>query len=1006
MLVGRADELRSLGAALERAGAGAPQALLVGGEAGVGKTRLVEEFAGRAERAGAVVAVGGCLELGAEGLPFAPFATALRALHRALGDELVRAARGGEAELARLLPELAGAGGAEDPGDRHDVEAKARLFEHAARLLEKLAAERTVVLVLEDLHWSDRSTRELFGYLIRSLQGARVVLLGTYRSDDIHRRHPLRPFLAELERLRTVQRLELARFSRQEVIGQLTAIRGAGPLPHLVDTIFQRSDGNPFFVEELTALLDCGGSPDALSESLRDLLLVRVEALPEATQRVLRTAAEAGSTVEFGLLLAVSGQDEEELIEALRPAVDAGILMPAAGGPGADSYRFRHALLREATGDDLLPGERSRLHRRYAEALAADPSLVRPEEHAARLASHWYAARDPARALPAALKAADEAGMRHAFAEQLALLRRAVELWDEVPEEQLRELPAARYAESYPLCRCADQPHLHFVDLLAEAAVAARLDDSHEQARTLTRRALELLDEEAEPERAAWFWLERQWQVVNSGGADGWAELGKAQELVADRPPSPVKADVLATAALWKMLHSPDPASIPLAESAVEQARLVGAAEVELHARITLATLRTHAADVERGIAELYELRDAADRSGAPTVIGRAHNNLASVLEMTGRSREAIEAARGGLAAARKQGLRDSIAFIGCNMVDAMISVGEWDAAEQDLARLRSYGAQARTRAFAGLAAAWLALYRGDVDRAGELLAEAREAAGASQAEPQGSYRMVQIGARILMERGRYDEARAMLAEGLVKLPELGHESYLWQLLVSAAAAEGDARGLPGTAAGRDELLDRLERAAGQLDTPTPIWVAWQRYFVAELARARGGSEVALWEAAASALEPLERPHELGWVRYRWAEALLAGGAAVPVRERAARLLGQAYAAAQALGAAPLRDGVEQLAARARIPLAAPGDAAAQAPAPADPAEALGLTARETDVLRLVTAGRSNRQIAEELFISPKTASVHVSNLMAKLGVSNRGEAAAVAHRMRLFESA
>ncbi|WP_407561384.1 helix-turn-helix transcriptional regulator [Streptomyces sp. 184] len=1005
VLVGRSDELRSLATALERAGAGVPQAVLVGGEAGVGKTRLLEEFAARAERAGAVVAVGGCLELGAEGLPFAPFATALRALHRALGDELVHAARGGEAELARLLPELAGSGRGGEPADRHDAGAKARLFEHAARLLERLAAERTVVLALEDLHWSDRSTRELLGYLIRSLQGARVMLLGTYRSDDIHRRHPLRPFLAELERLRTVQRVELARFTRQEVIGQITAIQGAGPLPHLVDTIFQRSDGNPFFVEELTALLDCGGSPDALSESLRDLLLVRVETLPEATQRVLRTAAEAGSTVEFRLLLAVSGLGEEELIEALRPAVDAGILLPAAEGPGADSYRFRHALLREATGDDLLPGERSRLHRRYAEALAADPALVRPEEHAARLASHWYHARDAARALPATLKAADEAGMRHAFAEQLAMLRRAVELWDEVPEEQLRHLPAARYAESYPLCRCAEEPHLHFLDLLAEAAVAARLDDAHEQARTLGRRALELLDEKTEPERAAWFWLERQWQVVNSGGGDGWAELGKAQELVADRPPSSVKADVLATAALWKMLHSPDPASIPLAESAVEQARLVGATEVELHARITLATLRTHAADVDRGIAELYELREAANRCGAPTVVGRAHNNLASVLEMTGRSREAIEAARAGLAAAREQGLRDSIAFIGCNMVDAMISVGEWDAAERDLARLRSYGAQARTRAFAALAAAWLALFRGELDRADELLTGARAEAGASVAEPQSGFRVVQIEARIMMERGRYDEARAVLTEGLAKLPELGHESYLWQLLVSAAAAEGDVHGLPGTVAGRDELLDRLERAAGQLDTPTPVWAAWRRYFTAELGRARGRSEVALWESAASALEALERPYELGWVRFRWAEALLAGGTGAAVRERAARLLAQAHATADTLGAAPLRDGVEQLAARARIPLTGPADAAAAAE-PADPAEALGLTARETDVLRRVAAGRSNRQIAEELFISPKTASVHVSNLMAKLGVSNRGEAAAVAHRLRLFESA
>lgn len=188
VFVGRIQELDTLNDALARAAAGEPQALLIGGEAGVGKTRLVEEFATAACREGAVVALGGCVEIGADGLPFAPFSTALRALRRELPDQLAAAAAGQEEELTRLLPELG-----ESSGGRHDEEGMARLFELTARLLERVAADRTVVVALEDLHWADASTRHLLAYLFRTLRTGRLLVLATYRADDIHRRHPLRP---------------------------------------------------------------------------------------------------------------------------------------------------------------------------------------------------------------------------------------------------------------------------------------------------------------------------------------------------------------------------------------------------------------------------------------------------------------------------------------------------------------------------------------------------------------------------------------------------------------------------------------------------------------------------------------------------------------------------------------------------------------------------------------------------------------------------------------------
>ena len=334
----------------------------------------------------ATTAVGGCLELGADGLPFAPFATALRGLHRSLGDvELAAAVAGREAELARLLPDLAPGPGSPARAETFDEEdGRARLFELTAQLLERMATGRTVVLAIEDLHWADRSTRELLGYLYRSLHTCRLVLLATYRADDIHRRHPLRPFLAELDRLRTVRRVELPRLTRAEVHAQIAGIQGVPePDPEQARIIFRRSEGNPFFVEELTAnCATCG-----ISDSLRDLLLVRVEALPDHAQRVLQIAAQGGSAVEHALLAAVCGLPEDELLAALRAAVGANVLLPTDDG---DGYRFRHALLREAVSEDLLPGEGAGLNRRYAQALEADPGLVRAEQRTTRLAHYWY----------------------------------------------------------------------------------------------------------------------------------------------------------------------------------------------------------------------------------------------------------------------------------------------------------------------------------------------------------------------------------------------------------------------------------------------------------------------------------------------------------------------------------------------------------------------------------------------------------------------------------------
>jgi DNA-binding CsgD family transcriptional regulator len=982
VFVGRHPERAALAECLALAGGGRPQAVLIGGEAGVGKTRLVEEFLGQARAEGALTALGGCVEVAADGLPFAPVSTVLRALHRQLGEELTEAAAGLGGELARLLPELSCA--AVPPA--HDEEVRGRLFELTGRLLESLAGDRTLVIAMEDLHWSDRSTRELLGYLFRSLQRGQVLLVATFRSDDIHRRHPLRPFLAEVDRLRSVRRMELPRFTRDEVRDQLAGITGREPARELVDQVFERSDGNAFFAEELASRI-CDKGPGAISDSLRDLLLVRVEALPEAAQRVVRVLAEGGACVEHELLRAVTGLGEDELIEALRAAVGGSILQADEDG----AYRFRHALMREAVDDDLLPGERSRISRRLAEALEAEPGLVRAEERAARLASYWYHARDAAKALPAVLLAAGEARRRHAYAEQLQLLERALELWDDAPAEVRIGLRPAQEAESYPLCGCDDEELTH-LDMLAEMAVAARAAGEPERGLSVVKRALRTLEGMGHPVRAAWFWMQKSRLVRQLTRGNGWHELGTAQELLRPFPPSPVHAQVLTAAAGWGAIFDPGPESLAIAEQAVELSRQVGDDLAELHALLSRGHLRIETGDGEAGLSDLTAVVERVEQAGLVSVIHRSHVNLPSLLESLGRSEEAVVAAEAGIRITERYGVRETQAWINHNLSDSLFSLGRWEESEAAALRARRTAQAPVSRALAAGILARLALARGDLARAEAEIGRMREYYTRYAFSAQDAHSAAQWRVTLAAAQGRILDAREVLAEtaGRGLAPGLGR--YTWPLLDAAAVAESEAVGVPAAEPGRDEAIARIRELATSLPRWYGVWAGYGAMVEAELRRAEGGARSTDWEAAAAGFDGVCRPFELARIRVRWSETLIAEGE----RDRAATLLAEAHATAGRLGAAPLSERIRRLAQRARLPLG-PGT---QAEPAADP---FGLTRRERDVLALVAAGRSNRQIAEELFISPKTASVHVSNILAKLEVSGRGEAAALAHRLGML---
>src|SRR5215470_18149512 len=702
VLVGRAEHLAVLDAALDRTRQGEPSTMLLGGEAGIGKTRLVDEFAARANAGGARVLAGGCLDLGTDSLLFAPFAAVLRELVHDLGADGVAALLPAYAtrEFARLLPEFGEADTDTDP-----AVARARLFEQMLTLLERLAEARPVVLVIEDAHWADRSTRDLMAFLIGSQQVLdRVLIVVTYRSDELHRTHPLRPLLAELTRLGWVERMELPRLGRLQADELVARITGREPELRLADQIYRRAEGNPLFVEEL---LCCDGRLSAgLPESLRDLLLAAVQRLPEDTQELLRAASAGGQRNGHALLAAVTGLADDDLARGLRPAVAANVLRP-----DEDGYAFRHALTREAVYDDLLPGERTRLHTRFAEALGSDAGLVAPGRGLIEQAHHWYHAHDTAWALVSAWQAAAAAGHALAHAEQLTLLARVLELWDKVPDA------AQRIGASH-------------LDVLEQAAAAAKGADEPERGTAFASAALKEIDPAAEPVRAALLLETRAILGDESGRTDPAADLRAALELVPAGLGDAARARVLVSES--KYLAEPHgPEGRIAAEEALSLAQRVGDAATQVSALCELACMESHSGNNPAALAMLAEARSLAVKAGALRPLLHVAINESHVLEGMGEHGRAAEVARAGIASARDYGLaRSTGTFLAINVAEPLVSLGRWDEAIDVIEHALALSPPRVNRAGLRLLAAAIALCRGDLADARALIATARTALG------------------------------------------------------------------------------------------------------------------------------------------------------------------------------------------------------------------------------------------------------------------------------------
>jgi ATP/maltotriose-dependent transcriptional regulator MalT len=977
-LIGRAGELAELEAAFDEAANGAASLAFLAGESGVGKSRLLHTFLDRAREKGGCAIGGECVELGRDELPYAPLVAALRGLVREQDRALDRLSPAGRRGLAALMPEL-------DPTATADPDAeRQRPFEALLALLETMAEEAPMVLWLDDAHWADHATRGFLAFLAASLPDhVRLLTVIAYRSDQLHRRHPMRPLLAELGRGRRVRRLELEPFDRGEVATQLDDILGAAPDADIVERFFDRSEGNPLFTEELLAAGADGRG--RLPTTLRDALLLRIERLPETSRGLLRILA-VGGRLKHDHFVTVCDADEDELAAGLREAVEAQVM--AVGRD--DRYGFRHALLREVIYEDLLPGERAELHLRLARALEEslsgnDPMPIR----ATAVAHHFNSAGDQPQALRTAVAAARTIERGGAPGAAAALFDRGLALWP----------------------RVADPETLAGVDHTTLVTLAARahgLDADEAHAIKLFEQALAQIDEDAEPHRVAGTLAELASARWATGRAEmARADLERALALLPESEPSPERAKILEQKARFLLLQGRFADSRDAADEALRAAEAAGVEDTKALVLNRLGLCLFLLGEEERGEPVMRESLELARRSGSNDHLATCIVNFADALHMSGRGEEAAELA--------EQGEREitpgdrSILWIICARSEILFYLGRWDEAEAILPA-RNQGQGSATLANLLLRRASLMLGRGDaaaarkeVEHAGTWLANSVEP---QYIAPSGAL-MVELELR----SGNVEAAREAAEKAIDQL-EFCSDDAARMALISAAATAVEAE----AAERARDLGDTAELEASQLRaelgaartaaaaevTGRCLERAYQATAEAQLARARDDADTAaLAGAAADAWDKLPRPYQAAMCRRREAEAHAARGE----REAAGAAAAKALAAAEELGSEWLAAEVAGLIARARLPPgaaaatpASDGDGAA-APADADP---FGLTPRERQVLAALAEGATNREIAASLYMAEKTASVHVSRILAKLGVRSRTEAAAVAHRLNL----
>jgi len=969
-MVGRGAQLAELEAALRRARGGAGQVVALAGEAGVGKTRLLREFAARVGPGnGVAIYAGNCYDE-RPAPPYGPFAELLRALAAAPGAApLAESAGPWAGDLRRLLPELTTPLGEDAPGDTQAE--KRRLFQAIYQALRPRDGQAHV-FILEDLHWADQTSQDLLHYLARAIENDRVLIVGTYRTDEMHRLHPLAATIARLTRDRRYQELRLAPLSRAELAEMLDATLGAPPPPGLLDALYERTEGNPFFTEEvLESLLDDGAPAEtrgarAVSEvaiplSIKDSILRRVADLDETTAAVLRDAAVVGRRFDFELLLRLSGVAEAELIRALDTLIKRQLVVEEPGGV-EDRYRFRHELIREALYEEMLRRERRLRHQEVLRALeqlhARDRDAVLDQ-----LAFHALHARAVADAARYSELAGDRAAAVHAYREALGHYEAALEAVEHLPPDEAR--------------RAA---------LLGRLGAIAHILGDSRRAADYWREALAIVRQLGDRRRAAD--LQRQlgraaWELGDVAGA--FAQTRGALATLEGEPACRELAMALSALSHLYMLHeAPEsPAeAIAWGERALAMAEALGDEAVTSHALNNIGVAMTECGQVEAGLERLRQSLAIALRADLPGDAVRAYINLGGKLCKIGRRGDGLALLREGWAYATRYGYLRGTTKLLSSICYCALESGDWAAVEPLLAEVLrpDYPGPPEDRATAQHARAILLWARGRPAEARDLLERLLAAGGddgsaiehalcfvyRASGEPE---RAIAVADRML--------ARARAEAGLPA------DSFAFGAAVFKLAAAAELFLEAGRRAEALALIAEMERAPR-----TPSGASYELAAMDELQALavldeRPQAAADLFARATTAWERLGCRTDVVRLRRRHAAALLRLGPAG--REPARAALAQARALAEEIGF------VYELEQIGAVERAGGGRPAA---APRSPE---GLTPRELEVLGLITRGLSNRAIAEALVISEKTAEVHVRNILGKLGLSSRTQAATYA---------
>ena len=942
-MVGRDADLADLRRAFDRASGGEPSAVLIEGEAGIGKTRLLREFRGVVSGV-ADVHVGRCFDLGAARSAYGPLTSILRSMVERLGVAEAKAAIGVGAEALRMLVPDLGEGVAVRESTSPDA-----LRDAVATLIEAAAAKVPQILVIEDLHWVDDSTLAMLLYLLRTLQEGRVLLLITCRTDDVRRGDAVSRFIAETTRARVIERLTLERLDQDATRRMVEQLYGSELSESAFERLMERAEGVPFFIEEVAC---CAAGP--LPDSLRDMLLVRFDQLDDDARHIVRMVSGAEGMLSHTLLVELAGLPDDRLDAAIRAAARNGIL-----SVHDDEYTFRHALLREAVHDDLLPGERARLHRAYAEALEAKSTALDRCDRSS-LAHHWHLAQVPDRALVAAVAAMQEAKTRFAFASAARFGELALELWEQVPDAEA----------------VVGLPHVRLMRQIGSILRNAGISD---RALIVVERALDEVDENTDPAEHARLLRDKAQFLSNLAvPLPGAMELFlEALEIVdRDVDDDQLHATLLNGLAGKYMLASQPREAIITATQALEIATRIGDAREMSVAHNLRGSCRTYLGQLDEAFADYAEAARLAPRSNGSAEL-RYFVNYSDMLALVGRNREAFKVAEAGVARARELGVeRASGTLMVQNMADPLLTLGDIEGATARLAAVPIGRPQVLNDQYVMLTRIRALAWQGDVDEAARLNEEWSPALRRTgDFERQAWYRIVENDIALAAARGQWQEALNAVVEmteyqGFVLL-------HAYRLLLESGWVVAEVRAAGGDVEGAIAAIRRLWAEIPETVRDS----AWTAMFEAML----DPSIPALREAAAFA-DGEDVPAVMrGVTRLELARVLVAAGE----RSEAQAVLADAAAAAAEIGHVPLQNSIGAFGRASGLAARDEGGGS----------DELELTARERQVVDLVAEGLSNKQIGERLFISSKTASVHVSAILRKLGVSTRTEAALVAAR-------